>query len=127
MMETKPDSKNGPDIPNDFSDLEIICYDGGGTIKQPNGRGHATFFDGTMYKGEWLNGQPHGIGKWSGFEGEVYESRWLNGKPRGIGKWTTSNGEKLEGFFQDGKFTQGRPPSTRVTGGATQGGPGYYL
>eukprot|EP00403_Amphidinium_massartii_P040584 CAMPEP_0178454220 /NCGR_PEP_ID=MMETSP0689_2-20121128/45236_1 /TAXON_ID=160604 /ORGANISM="Amphidinium massartii, Strain CS-259" /LENGTH=765 /DNA_ID=CAMNT_0020080127 /DNA_START=22 /DNA_END=2317 /DNA_ORIENTATION=- len=60
-----------------------------------------TLKDGSMYKGQWLDGYPHGQGeRWSGKE--QYTGAWAKGKQEGKGRQMWQDGRVYEGEFKQG-------------------------
>eukprot|EP00360_Condylostoma_magnum_P001634 CAMPEP_0168316640 /NCGR_PEP_ID=MMETSP0210-20121227/17671_1 /TAXON_ID=40633 /ORGANISM="Condylostoma magnum, Strain COL2" /LENGTH=59 /DNA_ID=CAMNT_0008301455 /DNA_START=197 /DNA_END=376 /DNA_ORIENTATION=+ len=43
------------------------------------------FYNGSYYKGEWLNGKQHGFGRYIFENGDYYEGEFYDGKMNGKG------------------------------------------
>ena len=56
--------------------------------------------DGSIYKGQWLNGLRDGYGEIFYNDGSVYEGEWRNDKANGKGKMTNAHSNALAHFYQ---------------------------
>ncbi len=113
-------------------DIEKLSYDG--TVKNgmPHGIGILKFFNGTEFKGTFLNGTifdfgiltysendfrdeieykgqfedgfPHGIGEMKYRDETTFQGMLVKGKPQGFGTKNFIDGSKYEGIFQNGNL-----------------------
>ncbi len=68
----------------------------------PNGKGVMTYYDGTVYEGNFIDGFLSGKGKWTGYHG-VFEGLFEKGKQvGGPGILIDRSGNRYEGSFRKG-------------------------
>ncbi len=68
----------------------------------PNGQGEEVWKDGTVYKGDFLNGSKHGKGVYKFLDSSTYEGYFKQDMFQGEGILTVPNGQ------YKGSFVQGR-------------------
>lgn len=68
----------------------------------PNGHGEEVWKDGTVYKGDFLNGSKHGKGVYKFLDSSTYEGYFKQDMFQGEGILTVPNGQ------YKGSFVQGR-------------------
>jgi len=66
-----------------------------------HGLGIETYYDGSVYNGEFKNGLNHGYGVYTTAGGDVYAGKWKNGNLNGPGTCTFAGGDVYEGDFKD--------------------------
>jgi len=84
----------------ELNDLEIgytvnVDYKGEVSEGKPNGKGKATFRNGGMYEGDWVNGKQEGYGKEFYPDGILrYEGEYKKGLRHGTGTVYYKDGSK---------------------------------
>ena len=56
-----------------------------------------TYFDGSVYNGEWQNDKRNGEGKLLSSSGDSHEGLWADDMRHGWGIWTSPQGDVVEG------------------------------
>jgi len=79
-------------------DTGIIDVSPGGDLEQ-----HATYRNGSIYRGQLVDKRPEGFGTWEGATGS-YEGQWLKGKQHGEGHERWNDGREYKGQFKLGMF-----------------------
>lgn len=69
-------------------------------LNQRHGVGTQTWYDGSMYEGEWRFDMCNGQGRVIKSTGDYYEGSWLDDQFHGFGKYQSKNGNFYEGFWQ---------------------------
>lgn len=67
------------------------------------GKGFATYADGGIYEGEFVNRRFNGKGTYKFAHGDIYNCEWANGKATGSGNILRIDGRTYSGELQNGK------------------------
>lgn len=78
-------------------------YEGDWTDGEMNGKGDFYWPDGSYYIGEYQNGRKHGVGEFKFPSGKIYKGQWADGKQNGKGKLT----DKDWSILKDGEWKEG--------------------
>eukprot|EP00929_Paragymnodinium_shiwhaense_P027483 TRINITY_DN16122_c0_g1_i3.p1 TRINITY_DN16122_c0_g1~~TRINITY_DN16122_c0_g1_i3.p1 ORF type:complete len:261 (+),score=45.83 TRINITY_DN16122_c0_g1_i3:149-931(+) len=86
-----------------------------------NGKGVATFEDGSYYTGSWLDGKKSGWGEAANANGCAYKGEWQDGHRHGYGCQEYEDGSRYEGFWENG-LCSGQGKSLLQDGSRYEGG-----
>merc|ERR1712151_953429 len=79
-------------------------YVGGLKDGKRNGRGTATYADGSVYDGEYRDDNKHGRGRYTWADGDVYDGEYRDDNRNGRGRYTFADGTIKEGRWENGTF-----------------------
>lgn len=93
-----------------FLNGECIIYYKDGTVFKGNkvngeisGYGEMKYSNGSIYKGDFYDGLRHGQGTMNYADGDTYTGGWENGNRSGYGTYIYNNGTKEEGYYTENK------------------------
>ena len=81
-------------------DSKAIYTGSWNNLGQRHGLGTQTWYDGSLYEGEWKYDACNGQGRVIKSSGDYYEGSWLDDQFHGFGKYQAKNGNFYEGFWQ---------------------------
>jgi hypothetical protein len=91
-------------------------YEGGFVEGQREGEGTITRPDGFTYTGGWRDGELHGMGTATYRNGDVYEGMFAMGQRQGEGTMRyAADGEVVTGTWENGMLTSGAEPADTAT------------
>jgi hypothetical protein len=67
--------------------------------EKPHGFGVATYDNGDIFRGSWVDGHQEGSGKWIYENGDEYDGNYVKGKRNGFGVFSWKNGETYTGYW----------------------------
>ena len=87
------------------TNLAKATYEGENNDRnQYHGDGKLQYADGSIYKGEFVNGEKHGSGSFKNAYGMFYEGEWKNDMKHGEGCMNLTNGSKIVGNWEFDKL-----------------------
>ncbi len=72
-----------------------------GIIGNPHGTGVYTYADGSVYRGEFVEGEQWGEGVMTWIDGQAFQGHFYKNAPSGNGIMTYPDGTKIEGYFEE--------------------------
>eukprot|EP01102_Stenamoeba_stenopodia_P000216 TRINITY_DN1017_c0_g1_i2.p1 TRINITY_DN1017_c0_g1~~TRINITY_DN1017_c0_g1_i2.p1 ORF type:complete len:517 (-),score=60.21 TRINITY_DN1017_c0_g1_i2:242-1792(-) len=64
-----------------------------------HGRGKMTYFNGSVYEGQFVNNKKHGLGTFTWARGDTYVGTYADDRKNGLGKFTWVSGNRYVGDF----------------------------